>query len=339
MKFKYLFPLFATLLMFSCAEDPVVDPVDMEPDPEVETICDTERYTSTTFEELDSMTVMYAEKNLQTAHPNDLFMDIYMPAAGTDTLTKRPVMIWAFGGAFIAGDREQTHFLARESAKLGYVSASIDYRILATIFPLPDSTIMMNTAVKAAADMKAAIRHFKMSADLGNDMNIDPDQIYIGGLSAGAITALMAGAVDDSDIDNDFLRGLVDNNGGIGGNTGSAENQSYDYTVKGIVNLSGAVYKLDFLDDTDPPIFSVHGDADEVVPYTMGMPNVVIPIDFNLFGSKAMFDRCQEIGLMNDLVTIDGGGHTDIYTDAQYAQTREDFFALGYQFLKDQICK
>jgi len=325
--------------MFSCAEDPVVDPVDMEPDPEVETICDTERYTSTTFEELDSMTVMYAEKNLQTAHPNDLFMDIYMPAAGTDTLTKRPVMIWAFGGAFIAGDREQTHFLARESAKLGYVSASIDYRILATIFPLPDSTIMMNTAVKAAADMKAAIRHFKMSADLGNDMNIDPDQIYIGGLSAGAITALMAGAVDDSDIDNDFLRGLVDNNGGIGGNTGSAENQSYDYTVKGIVNLSGAVYKLDFLDDTDPPIFSVHGDADEVVPYTMGMPNVVIPIDFNLFGSKAMFDRCQEIGLMNDLVTIDGGGHTDIYTDAQYAQTREDFFALGYQFLKDQICK
>ena len=339
MKLKYLFPLFAILLLFSCAEDPLVDPVVMEPDPEVITICDTERYTSPIFEELDSMTVMYAEKNLPTAHPNDLFMDIYMPAAGTDTLTKRPVMIWAFGGAFITGDRTQTHFLARESARLGYVSASIDYRILASIFPLPDSTIMMNTAVKAGADMKAAVRHFKMSADLGNDMNIDPDQIYIGGISAGAITALFAGGVDESDIDDEFLSGLIANNGGIGGNTGSAENQSYDHTVKGIVSLSGAVYKLDFLDATDPPIFSVHGDADEVVPYTMGMPNVLIPIDFNLFGSKAIFDRCQEIGLRNDLVTIDGGGHTDIYTDAQYAQTREDFFALGFQFLKDEICK
>lgn len=327
--------------MFSCAEDPVVQIVDPEPEPEVIEICDTERYTSNLFEELDSiMEVMYAEKNLPTAHPNDLFMDIYMPAAGTDTLTKRPVMIWAFGGAFIGGSRDQTHFLARQSAKLGYVSASIDYRILASIFPLPDSTIMMNTAVKAAADMKAAIRHFKMSADLGNEMNIDPDNIYIGGLSSGAITALLAGGVDESDIDDDdFLSGLIANNGGIGGNTGSEENQSYDYAVKGIVNLSGAVYKLDFLDATDPPIFSVHGDADEVVPFTMGMPNVVIPIDFNLFGSKAIFDKCEEIGLRNELVTIDGGGHTDIYINDNYAQTRADFFAVGFQFLKDEICK
>lgn len=339
MKFKYLLPLLAMLFMFSCAEDPTSDPIDVEPEPEMETICDTDRYLTLQFEDLDSMTVMYAEKNLTTAHPNDLFMNIYMPASGTDTLTKRPVMIWAFGGAFIGGDREQTNFLAKQSASIGYVSASIDYRILASIIPLPDSTIMMNTAVKAAADMKAAIRHFKMTADQGNPMNIDPDQIYVGGLSSGAITAIMAGAVDDSDIDNDFLRGLIDNNGGIGGNTGSVENQSYDYKVKGIVNLSGAVYKLDFLDATDPPIFSVHGDADEVVPYEMGMPNVFIPIDLNLFGSKAMEDRCLEIGLRNELITVDGGGHTDIYTDANYAQTREDFFNLGFQFLKDEICK
>lgn len=338
MKLKYLFLLFAAVLIASCAEDPIADPDEMEP--EKEEICDTERYTSPLFDDLDSsMMVMYAERNLETDHPNDLFMDIYMPAEGTDTLTKRPVMIWAFGGAFITGDKSQMNSLAKESARLGYVSASIDYRILTSFIPFPDSTIMMNTVVKASSDMKAAIRHFKMSADLGNDLNIDPDQIYIGGISAGAITALLTGGVDESDIDNDFLRSLMDNNGGIAGNTGSAENQSYDYSVKGIINLSGAVYKLDFLDATDPPIFSVHGDADEVVPYTMGSPNVLIPININLFGSKAISDRCQEIGLRNDLVTIDGGGHTDIYTDAIYAQSREDFLALGYQFLKDEICK
>ncbi len=338
MKLRHLLPLFALLFMYSCAEDPVADQEEMEP--EAIEICDTDRYTEETFFEIDSLKgVMYAEMDLNTAHPNDLFMDIYMPAASTDTLSKRPVMIWAFGGAFVTGNRQQMHVIARETARLGYVSASIDYRILASFFPVPDSTIMMNTVVKASVDMKAAIRHFKMSADLGNDMNIDPDQIYIGGISAGAITSLLAGAVDESDIDNDFLRGLIDNNGGIEGNTGSAENQSYDSTVKGIVNLSGAVYKLSFLDAIDPPIFSVHGDADEVVPYEMGKPNVVIPIDINLFGSKAIFDRCQEIGLRNDLVTIEGGGHTDIYLESQFAQSREDFFALGYQFLKDQICK
>ena len=52
-----------------------------------------------------------------------------------------------------------------------------------------------------------------------------------------------------------------------------------------------------------------------------------------------MFDRCQEIGLTNDLVTVEGGGHTNIYSGAEYAQTREEFFAQANQFLKDQICK
>lgn len=342
MKIKYLLPLLAFLFVCSCAEDPLPEEAEMEMEEEMEEvieICDTDRYTSPIFNEIDSiMGIRFAESNPLTAHPNDLFMDVFMPAEGTDTLTKRPVMIWAFGGAFIGGAREDMHFLARESAKLGYVSASIDYRLLA-IFPLPDSTIVMNTAVKASSDMKAAVRHFKMSADQGNEMNIDPDQIYVGGISSGAITALMTGIVTDEDIDNDFLRGLIDNNGGIAGNSGSAENQSYDYSVKGVVNLSGAVYKLDFIDSTDPPIFSVHGDADEVVPYVFGMPNVLIPIEFNLYGSKAMFDRSEEVGLRNDLVTINGGGHVDIYVDDSFAQTRADFFALGYQFLKDEICK
>lgn len=342
MKIKYLLPIFSLLLIFSCAEDPLpVDEMEEEMEEEMEvTVCDTDRYTSPTFTQVDSMTVMYAESNLATEHPNDLFMDIYMPAEGTDTLSQRPVMIWAFGGAFVGGDRTQMHFLARESAKLGYVSAAIDYRkLIVNSFPPDiDSLDMMEIAIKASSDMKAAIRHFKMDADQNNNFNIDPDQIYIGGLSSGAITALLTGAVSDSDIQSDFIRNIIDANGGIGGNTGSIENQSYDYSVKAIVNLSGAVYRTEYLDDSDPPIFSVHGDNDQIVPYVFGQPNVGITIEFSLYGSKSIFDRAQEVGLRNDLVTIEGGGHTDIYTDDEYAQTREDFFALGYQFLKDEIC-
>lgn len=341
MNIKYLFPLSAILLLFSCAEDPIADPIEMEPEPEVIEICDTDRYTSETFVEIDSLEdVMYAMSNMDTDHPEDLFMDIYMPAEGTDTLSQRPVMIWAFGGAFILGDRKQMTEYAIESAKLGYVSATIDYRKLPGFFPIPDSLDMMDIAVKASSDMKAAVRHFVMDANTTNVLKIDPEQIYLGGLSSGAITSIMTGAVDASDINSDFLQDLIDDNGGINGNTGSAENQSYSYDVAGIINLSGGVYQLDFIDADDPAIFSVHGDQDEVVPYVFGKPNIqVFEIDFKLYGSKSIFDRSQEVGLRNDLVTIDGGGHTDIYTDAIYAQSREDFFALGFQFLKDEICK
>jgi len=331
-----------TFTTFSCAEDPIPVEEEMEEEMEEEEvieICDTDRYTSPSFVELDSVTVMYAESNMDTGHPDDLFMDIYMPAEGTDTLSQRPVMIWAFGGAFIAGDREQVHFLAKKSASLGFVSASIDYRILEVLFPLPDSTKMMDTAIKASSDMKAAIRYFVQDANTDNKYKIDPDQIYVGGISAGAITALLTGVVDESDIDNEFLQGLIDSNGGIHGNTGSAENQSYSYDVAGIVNYSGAVYKREFIDADDPAIFSVHGDIDEVVPFNVGKPNIqIFEIDFTLHGSKSIFDRSQEVGLRNDLVAIEGGGHTDIYTEDQFAQNREDFFVLGEQFIKDEIC-
>lgn len=343
MKIKYLLPIFALLFICSCAEDPLPEEeeMEMEMEEEVITICDTDRYTLPIFTEIDSLTnVTFAESNMDTGHPNDLLMDIYMPAEGTDTLTKRPVLIWAFGGAFITGERSQMAEIARQSARLGYVSATIDYRILPFSFVIPDSTKMMDIAVKASSDMKAAIRHFVMDADTNNEYEIDPNQIFIGGLSAGSLTALLTGLVDESDIDTEFLQNLISDNGGIHGNTGSTENQAYDYDVAGIVNLSGAVYQLDFIDSEDPPIFSVHGDADIVVPYVFGMPDLgFAQIDFSIYGSKSIFDRAEEVGLRNDLVTINGGDHTGIYIDDEFAQTREDFFALGYQFLKDEICK
>lgn len=302
-----------------------------------EDICDTNRYSAEVFTDLDSMTVQFASANPNTGHTNDLFMDVYMPA--DDTLSERPLVIWAFGGAFISGDRSQMHALARTSARHGFVAASIDYRILASFFPLPDSTELMDIAVKASSDMKAAIRHFYLDADTDNQFRVDTDKIYVGGISAGAITALLTAVVDESDLSTGFLQEIVENNGGIHGNTGSDVNQSYAYDIDGVINLSGAVYSLDFLDTDDPPIFSVHGDMDDVVPYEDGYATVFGFELLKLYGSKAMFDYAQEIGLHNDLVTIEGGLHVDFYSEEQYAVQRAEFYQLGYSFLKNEVCQ
>jgi len=59
----------------------------------------------------------------------DLDMDIYEPVG--DTLTSRPVIIFAHTGAFFSGNNELDDVvdLSISAAKRGYVAVSINYRL------------------------------------------------------------------------------------------------------------------------------------------------------------------------------------------------------------------
>ena len=63
-----------------------------------------------------------------------------------------------------------------------------------------------------------------------------------------------------------------------------------------------------------PPIFSVHGDKDDVVPYEQ---------------SVRLHKALTAAGVPNQLVTVHGGGHGQ-FTDAQL----EDAYSKLYDFLK-----
>ena len=121
-------------------------------------------------------------------------MDIYAPYG--DTLTKRPLIIFAFGGGFIQGSRDEDYVkrTCRRFAQAGYVAAAIDYRIgfsIPGLFPNPTEELM-RVFFRAMQDMRGATQWFRANADLaGNAYRIDPDMVLIGGASAGAITALM----------------------------------------------------------------------------------------------------------------------------------------------------
>lgn len=331
MKIQFLVSLLVLLAMSACSDDHNHNVNDGE------LACNSARFTSQVFTDIDSSTVVFAEQNFMTEHPSDLKMDIYYPQ--NDLIERRPVIIWAFGGAFIQGERSDMHILAREAAKRGFVSASIDYRLLQTVFPPPDTTIIMNTVVKAASDMKAAVRYMRKDAQTENVYGIDPSNIYVGGISAGAITSLLVGLGDEGDFGSSFLKEIVDAHGGIEGNSGLSISEGYSSRVKGILNLSGAVYDDKFIDANDPPVFSVHGDDDKVVPYAYDYVTVLGFQIVKLFGSKAMLDRSEEVGHRHELITIEGGGHSDIYTEKKYEMIREEFISKGFSFLKDNICQ
>ena len=88
--------------------------------------------------------------------------------------------------------------LCEAFAKRGYVTASIQYR-LTDATNLLDSMQMLQTVVNGISDFKAAIRYFRMDVlQNGNSFGIDPDQIYVGGYSAGAILASNLAFMNDT---------------------------------------------------------------------------------------------------------------------------------------------
>ena len=324
--------VFCVLIFTDCGEDPITTPV-------VE--CGDERYNIEVFEEVTLTTVKYGENmNFNGSALQELMVDVYEPV--DDDQEMRPLVIWAFGGSFVQGERDNMKDYAIANAKQGFVGATIDYRILDPLISgIPDSILGLDIAVKATSDMRAAIRFFRQDAATTNQFRIDPNKIFIGGLSAGGIVALTAGLVtDDSDIEWDHVRAAIDANGGIEGNSGDAENLTYSSAVNGIINLSGALYNLNWLDSNDPPIAAMHGTADETVKYDCGFANSFGFDIIKLCGSGALKEYADQIGHDMRLTTVEEGGHTNIYSFLAFEAEREEFFGTEMkEMLIQEICK
>ena len=280
--------------------------------------CTAGRYEKDLFPKFGKKTIQYATNKGWKGDDVTLNMDIYEPTG--DTAALRPLIIFAHGGGYVQGDKEDMSYFCGQFTKKGYVTASIDYRLL-PIDKLYEVGNLKHEIVIAMSDFKAAIRFFRQSAASGNPYKIDPNNIFIGGGSAGAITALHIGLLDDNDVMPDDFAKFVADEGGLEGNTGSAENRKFSSKVKGVINYSGSILEDKWIDKTDAPIFSYHGTADDVVPIGYGLTGK----SFNMYGSESIKAKADAVGLVNILVKAPGGGHTDIYTDQSYASYYIDF--------------
>ena len=303
--------------------------------------CDGIRYLQSTFDSIEVSTEKFGENLDVNGNTKELFMDVYTPYG--DTLDNRPLIVLAYGGAFVAGEREDMDFFCRLFASRGYTAATIDYRLLMpSILNFPDSLDFLDIAFKAVADMKGSIRHMRMLEDNGNPYGINSDLIFVGGVSAGAITALQTAYVDASDSIPDYLATIIDANGGIEGNTGDSLNMTYSSAVSGVLNASGALYRTDWLDEGEVPVVSYHGTADEVVPYNKGLVTFRfsgIPFEIiTLNGSGNIHAQAETVGVESSLVTVIDGEHTDIYTDSIYADSLVKYLDLTLTTFEGIIC-
>jgi dienelactone hydrolase len=155
------------------------------------------RYLAPVFDAVDMTEgIAYRSTTNSRGQAVELKLDVYRPAG--DTATKRPVVMWMFGGYFGSGDRVQLREMAQAMARRGYVSVSIDYRTRPEIFSgehgcVPvggtclDPTQLAPAITDARDDARAAMVWLHEHAA---EYGIEPRAITSAGWSAGAITSL-----------------------------------------------------------------------------------------------------------------------------------------------------
>ncbi len=243
----------------------------------------------------------------------DLKMDVW--SGFNDSETNRPLIVWIHGGSFSGGDKDTYEgFLPCIAfAKKGYVCANINYRVEASILSLLSAESMIKAVMRAVEDSKAAVRFFKKDAKLnGNIYGVDTNQIYIGGASAGAITALHHAYLDDSlELEVPYRKylkdiGLLHSDGNLEGNSG---NSGYSSKVKAVLNVSGALRDVNYMNNNkNIPVFSCHNNIDFTIPYGTFYP-YFLPILPTVSGSQIITQKANQLSIYNDLYTVNGIGH------------------------------
>ncbi|MEM8921364.1 MAG: alpha/beta hydrolase, partial [Pseudomonadota bacterium] len=195
-----------------------------------------------------------------------------------------PAVVLIHGGAFKMGSKEMDYGHARALLDNGYVAISINYRLSGeAVFPA------------AVHDSKAAIRFIRANAEA---YKIDANNIGAWGASAGGnLTAMMATSSGDAFAEGE-VGDYLDTSAGVdaainwfgpmnfstmvpeGLELGFQDSYNVDLESSYIgmdamdpanIDVVTAANPTTYLDPSDPPIWTVVGDADPLIPYTQSI--------------------------------------------------------------------
>lgn len=234
--------------------------------------------------------VVYGTAVDQTGATVTLLLDVYQPAG--DTVTARPTIVWVHGGAFRSGSNTDSIVVneAKTFARMGYVTVSINYRLVsggcANQYGLP---ACIQAMIDAQHDAQAAVRFVRANAGL---YGVDATRIGIKGYSAGAITALHVGFNSDE--------------------PGTGGNPEFSSAVRAAVSVAGAK-RLGTANTGDAPTLLLHGTLDTIIPYQWAVDTQA---------------EAKAAGLSSYLTTFVGAGHSPTVDHAVeiYNQTRNFFY-------------
>jgi hypothetical protein len=255
-------------------------------------------------------------------------MDVYSPTG--DTETNRPLIIYLHTGNFLpqylnggaTGNKDDNAAveICSRFARMGYVVASIDYRLGWN--PLAETQSertyqLINAAYRGVQDARTAVRFFRMNAAVEeNEYGIDPTKVGYFGEGTGGYVSYAAATITDyndiiiSDAGLPISKFWYDHDGdeltadipmvieGVNGNPDGTTNgyapmpdgsylqlciahyPDYSSDVSFAMNMGGALGDLNWLESGDVPMVSFQCPHDPFAPYTSGV--LTVPVNGDL---------------------------------------------------------
>ena len=235
----------------------------------------------------------------------DLTLDVYQPRGNS---SPNPTLIYYHGGGWTNGSKESSALTFLPYLEMGWTVVNVSYR-LADVAHAP----------AAVEDCRCALRWVYRNAE---QYGFDVDKIVVTGNSAGGHLALATGFITES-------AGLDRQCPGNRNRTWSAgATSTAELKVAAVVNWYGItdVYDLahrppgisgsfteawlgsaadrddvakrvsptEYIRGDLPPVITIHGDADPIVPYDH---------------ATTLHEALDRAGVPNELVTVPGGGH------------------------------
>ena len=261
----------------------------------------------------------------------NLFLDLYTPVG--DTLSHRPTIVFAFGGGFIIGSRNQPDLprLRDYYVPRGYNLVTIDYRLG---FNVTSGGSTLRAVYRGVQDMRAALRFLAENCD---QYSIDTNHIILMGSSAGSFIGLHHAYMDENERPPETY-GIPGENQDLGCADCSGNNAYNNQYIRpmAVINRWGAMGDTNWIEPTirdSIPLISFHGTNDNVVPFSTGYP-FSIPLFPPVYGSSVIHEHLENLGVHNQFIPLQGAGHEPELLQPRWDDT---IFKYTTPFLYDML--
>jgi poly(3-hydroxybutyrate) depolymerase len=261
------------------------------------------QYTAANFTGRKIRDVVYSPDTSVSGNQQAVTMDVYMPPNPDGK--KFPLVFLIHGGGFRSGDKTQMASECFGLAENGYVAISINYRLgweNARIRGGCDDTMLIKQAIyRTVQDANTALRYSIVHAD---EYAIDKDWIFIGGNSAGAITALFTAYLTQKS-EEDFFNGFAETLGAL---KQPGNNSDASYKLRGVLSMWGAFLDPALINSSNAlPTLFFQGEKDPIVPFNVGH---LIGCPYSTaYGTYPLYNRLKDLG-ETVIAHIDpNGGH------------------------------
>lgn len=229
--------------------------------------------------------------------------------------TPQPTLVYIHGGGWIFGTKESSVLQFLPYLEKGWRVVNVEYRMASN-----------SLAPAAVEDTRCALHWVFRNA---RQWNFDTSKIVLTGHSAGGHLSLITGMLPDkTGLDNNCYGdeklnvaaiinwfGITDVNDLIQGPNIKNYAVMWMGSQPNAVEIAKRVSPLTYVRPGLPPILTIHGDKDDVVPYSH---------------ATRLHAALDKANVKNQLFTVKGGGHGQFSRD-EYVKS----FDQVWKFLKD----